>query len=51
MYAIRSYYEIIVEPSSAVALAIVLDNREIFEDKNVGIIISGVNVDWGKLPF
>jgi len=43
--------KIIVEPSSAVALAIVLKNKEVFEGKNVGIILSGGNVDLEKLPF
>ncbi len=52
--AMRMIWErmkIIVEPSSAVALAVVLKNKEIFKDKNVGIIISGGNVDLTHLPF
>ena len=43
--------KIIVEPSSAVPLAIVMDNKKKFEDKLVGIILSGGNVDLNKLPF
>lgn len=43
--------KIIVEPSSAVALAAVLNEKEKFRDKKVGIIISGGNVDLSKLPF
>lgn len=43
--------KIIVEPSSAVALAIILENKEIFKDKKVGVILSGGNVDLNKLPF
>ncbi len=43
--------KIIVEPSSAVALAAVLREKEKFEDRKVGIIVSGGNVDLQKLPF
>lgn len=43
--------KIIVEPSSAVALAIVLENKEKFAGKRVGIIISGGNVDLNNLPW
>jgi threonine dehydratase len=43
--------KIIIEPSSAVALAVVLKKPALFKNKQVGIIISGGNVDLGKLPF
>jgi len=43
--------KIVVEPSGAVVLAAILKNKEVFKEKNVGIIISGGNVDLGKLPF
>lgn len=43
--------KIVVEPSSAVALAAVLREKEKFCGKKVGIIISGGNVDLKKLPF
>lgn len=43
--------KIVVEPSGAVVLAVILKNREVFKGKKVGIIISGGNVDLGKLPF
>ena len=43
--------KIIIEPSSAVALAAVLTEKERFKDKKVGIIISGGNVDLENLPF
>lgn len=43
--------KIIVEPSSAVALAAVLKTPKKFQNKNVGIILSGGNVDLKKLPF
>lgn len=46
--AMRTLWErlkIIVEPSSAVAFAAVLRAKEAFKNKNVGIILSGGNVD------
>ena len=46
--AMRMLWErlkIIVEPSAAVAFAAVLKQKERFRNKNVGIIISGGNVD------
>lgn len=52
--AMRLIYErmkIVIEPSCAVPLAGLLANKEQFEGKKVGIILSGGNVDLGKLPF
>ena len=43
--------KIVVEPSSATALAAVLREKEKFRGKKVGIILSGGNVDLQKLPF
>jgi threonine dehydratase len=43
--------KIIIEPSAAVPLAAVLNKPAVFENKQVGIIISGGNVDLEKLPF
>jgi len=43
--------KIVVEPSSAVALAAVIKESHLFSNKNLGIIISGGNVDLHKLPF
>jgi len=43
--------KIIVEPSSAVALAALFREKERFQNKKIGIIISGGNVDLSKLPF
>ena len=43
--------KIVVEPSSAVALAAVLREPALFNGKRVGIIISGGNVDLSALPF
>jgi threonine dehydratase len=43
--------KIIIEPSSATVLAVVRENPSIFHGKKVGLIISGGNVDFRKLPF
>ena len=43
--------KIIVEPSCAVPLAAVGRKPEHFVGKKVGIVLSGGNVDLGKLPF
>ncbi len=43
--------KIVVEPSSAVAFAAVLKEKDRFNNKKVGIIISGGNVDLTNLPF
>lgn len=43
--------KIIVEPSSAVTLAVIKLNPEVFAGKKVGVILSGGNVDLGSLPF
>jgi len=43
--------KIIIEPSSAVALAMVIKNKERFAGQKIGIIISGGNVDLMDLPW
>jgi threonine dehydratase len=43
--------KIIIEPSSAVAVAVALSERKLFQNKQTGIIISGGNVDLQKLPW
>jgi threonine dehydratase len=40
--------KIIVEPSSAVALAVIMDNPGYFRDKKTGIILSGGNANLDK---
>jgi threonine dehydratase len=52
--AMRHIWErmkIIIEPSCAVPFAAVLRYPELFAGKNVGIILTGGNVDVGSLPF
>ncbi|MEP2773121.1 MAG: threonine/serine dehydratase [Fulvivirga sp.] len=43
--------KIVTEPSGAVPFASLIRNKERFQGKRIGIIISGGNVDLGKLPF
>lgn len=43
--------KLVVEPSAAVPLAAAMKEKEVLEGKHIGIIISGGNVDLGKLPF
>jgi threonine dehydratase len=43
--------KIVVEPSGAVPLAVVLENRELFSEGRTGVVVSGGNVDLGRLPF
>lgn len=43
--------KIVCEPSSAVAFAALLKEREHYSGKQIGILISGGNVDLAKLPF
>ena len=52
--AMRMIWErmkIIIEPSSATVLAVIKENPGIFRGKKAGLIISGGNVDFRKLPF
>jgi threonine dehydratase len=53
--AMRMIWErmkIIIEPSSAVPLAALLSKKtDLQKMKRIGIILSGGNVDLGKLPF
>lgn len=43
--------KIVMEPSSAVPLATVLKNKDVFAGKRVGVIITGGNVDLDHLPW
>ena len=43
--------KIVIEPSSAVAFAALLKEKERFAGKRIGIILSGGNVDLPNLPF
>ena len=43
--------KIIIEPSSAVPLAAVIENKDRFRGMKIAIILSGGNVDLNKLPW
>lgn len=43
--------KLIVEPSSAVALAALLKEKKKYKGQKIGIILSGGNVELSKLPF
>lgn len=51
MKLVYQYLKIVIEPSSAVPLAAIMENKAQFAGKKVAIIISGGNVDLEKLPF
>jgi threonine dehydratase len=51
MRLIWEQLKIVIEPSSAVPFAALLKEKERFAGKRVGIILTGGNVDLGKLPF
>ncbi|MEM0950366.1 MAG: beta-hydroxyaspartate dehydratase BhcB [Pseudomonadota bacterium] len=43
--------KMVIEPSCAVPLAVILKNPEVFAGKRVGVVITGGNVDLDKLPW
>ena len=43
--------KIVMEPSSAVPLAIILKHKDIFAGKRIGVVITGGNVDLDMLPW
>lgn len=51
MKVIWTRLKIVMEPSSAVPLATILKNKDVFAGKRVGVIITGGNVDLDKLPW
>ena len=51
MLLIWERMKIIIEPSSATVLAVVKENPHLFKGKKIGLILSGGNVDFRKLPF
>ena len=50
MYLTWERMKIIIEPSSAVPLAVMLNNRQLFAGQRVGVIITGGNVDLKHCP-
>ncbi|MCK9291097.1 MAG: pyridoxal-phosphate dependent enzyme [Bacteroidales bacterium] len=43
--------KIIIEPSAAVPVAVALQEKQLFRNKRIGIILSGGNIDLQKLPW
>ena len=43
--------KIIVEPSCSIALAAVISNKSNFKNKNIGIVLTGGNIDINQLPW
>lgn len=43
--------KIVIEPSSAVPLATILKNPDVFAGQRVGVVLTGGNVDLKKLPW
>lgn len=43
--------KIVIEPSCAVTLAVVLKNRDRFAGQRIGLVLTGGNVDLAKLPW
>ncbi len=43
--------KIVMEPSSAVPLATIIKNRDVFAGRRIGVIITGGNVDLDTLPW
>ncbi len=43
--------DVVIEPSSAVALAGLIAEKELYKNKKVGVVISGGNVDLDSLPI
>jgi threonine dehydratase len=50
MYLTWQRMKIIIEPSSAVPLAVILKHRERFEGQRIGVVITGGNVDLQDCP-
>lgn len=51
MFLLWERMKIVVEPSGAVPLAVIMEHRELFQGKNTGLILSGGNTDLNKLPW
>jgi threonine dehydratase len=43
--------KMVIEPSCAVPLAVILRNPAIYRGRRIGVIITGGNVDMDRLPW
>lgn len=51
MYILWERMKIVVEPSGALPLAVLLEHNAAFEGKKIGLILSGGNTDLNNLPW
>jgi threonine dehydratase len=51
MKLVWKHLRVVMEPSSAVPLAVILKHPEAFAGKRVGIVLTGGNVDLDRLPW
>lgn len=51
MYLVWERMKVVIEPSAAVPLAVVLNHKALFRGKRVAVIFSGGNVDLKNLPW
>jgi threonine dehydratase len=51
MFWVWERMKIVIEPSAAVSLAVIMENNIMFRNKNVAVIFSGGNVDLNHLPW
>ena len=51
MQLIYERLKIVIEPSCAVPLAVILKNKHMFQGKRLAVILTGGNVDLENLPF
>lgn len=51
LFLIMERMKTVVEPSAAVTLSAVTENKAKFENKKVGLILSGGNLDFGKIEI
>jgi threonine dehydratase len=51
MRLLWDHLKLVVEPSAAVPLAVILRHRALFAGRRVGVILSGGNVDLDALPW
>ena len=49
MFLIMERMKIVIEPSSALPLAVILENPDRFSGKTTGVILSGGNLDFSKI--
>lgn len=43
--------KIVMEPSCAVPLAVILKNQDVFRGRRIGVVVTGGNVDLDRLPW